>query len=387
VDLWERHDRLWRDPADVVGFVGAAAVEPDLLAWHETGDWWGWLQECAVTLLVSREYEHLLLALAAPDGAPDVTFLPMPHPCGIAVDHTRAVVHVAATRNPNQVLDLQVSGTPMPRSDAVEHDVPETTLVPVRSRYYPGSLYIHDLAMIDGQLHACAVGLNSIVALPDAGGFEPVWWPRSVETDGVPDVTANHLQLNSIAAGSTVNDSWYSASTDRPGALRPGHPEFPVDGRGVIFDGVTREPLHKGLTRPHSARWHDGHLYVDNSGYGQLMRFSQDEALVIADLPGWTRGLCFVDGYALVGTSRVIPRFRQYAPGLHVASSQCGLHAVDLTSGDIVASLVWPSGNQIFAIEALPSGFTAGLPGRMRDARIDPGASGFYYSFTTKEAP
>jgi hypothetical protein len=57
----------------------------------------------------------------------------------------------------------------------------------------------------------------------------------------------------------------------------------------------------------------------------------------------------------------VIPRFRQYAPGLDVDSSVCGLHAVDTTSGAVLGSLIWPYGNQIFAIEPLPRAFTNGF--------------------------
>jgi hypothetical protein len=79
-------------------------------------------------------------------------------------------------------------------------------------------------------------------------------------------------------------------------------------------------------------------------------------------LPGWTRGLAFHKGIAFVGTSRVIPRFRQYAPGLDLAKSECGVHAVDLRSGRVLGSLIWPFGNQIFAIEASLSRMFSGLP-------------------------
>ncbi|WP_292550112.1 hypothetical protein, partial [Mesorhizobium sp.] len=65
---------------------------------------------------------------------------------------------------------------------------------------------------------------------------------------------------------------------------------------------------------------------------------------------------------AIVGTSRIIPRFRAYAPGLEPDRCVCGLHAVDIKSGRVVASLVWPAGNQIFAIEAVPSRMIDRLP-------------------------
>ncbi|MFN8563871.1 MAG: DUF4915 domain-containing protein [Anaerolineae bacterium] len=87
--------------------------------------------------------------------------------------------------------------------------------------------------------------------------------------DGTPVFGQNHIQLNSIAAGDSSKTSFFSASTDKISARRPGHRNFPVDKRGVIF-GATREPIARGLTRPHSVWPHDGKIWVDNSGYGTL---------------------------------------------------------------------------------------------------------------------
>jgi len=125
-----------------------------------------------------------------------------------------------------------------------------------------------------------------------------------------------------------------------------------------------------GLTRPHSARLHEDALWVDDSGYGNLCRLEGDAFAVVAPLPGWTRGLCFAGDVAFVGTSRVIPRFRQYAPGLDVERSVCAVHAVDVRSGAVLGSLRWPYGNQIFAIDWLPSTLSLGFP--FRSARPAP---------------
>ncbi len=208
--------------------------------------------------------------------------------------------------------------------------------------------------------------------MPPAGGHERVWWPRAIERDGRPDFSRNWLQLNSIAAGVDVASSFFSASAETISARRPGHRNFPVDRRGVIFSGATREPMARGLTRPHSARLYGGAVWVDNSGYGELGLAHEGGFEPVCRLPGWTRGLCFCEGVAFVGTSRVIPRFRQYAPGLDVKRSRCALHAVDAMSGAVLGSLTWPYGNQIFAIDWLPRSQSAGLPfpgGRTRRRR------------------
>jgi hypothetical protein len=106
---------------------------------------------------------------------------------------------------------------------------------------------------------------------------------------------------------------------------------------------------------------------------------------VVTRLPGWTRGLWLEDGLAFVGTSRVIPRFRSYAPGLDVEASGCGVHAVDLRTGSILGSLVWPAGNQIFGIEAVETSITGGFPFTVaRGAATDTARTrAIFYSFST----
>jgi uncharacterized protein (TIGR03032 family) len=254
-------------------------------------------------------------------------------------------VHVAATRNPNQVYEL----APAPGGGP---------LLPVRSRFLPGSLYLHDLALVGGVLHGNAVGRDAIVRLMDGEPHELVWWPRAVEGR----LDRNHLQLNSIAAGPTLEESFFSASAETPSARRPGHRNFPVDRRGVVFAGATREPVARGLTRPHSARLHGGELWVDDSGYGAVGRVADGRFEPLARLGSWTRGLCLVGGVAFVGCSRVLPRFRQYAPGLALERSRCGVVAVDVASGKALGSCVWPAGNQVFAVEALTGALATGLP-------------------------
>src|SRR5262245_54373485 len=164
--------------------------------------------------------------------------------------------------------------------------------------------------MVGGELHANAVGENAVVRLRDGGGYDRTWWPAAIERGGKPDFGRNYLQLNSIAAGRDIGSSFFTASADRMGSRRPGHRDFKVDRRGVVFSGATREPIAGGLTRPHSARLHRSRLWALDSGYGGLCSIDGGEVETVARLPGWTRGLGFRGGVAFVATSRVIPRFR-----------------------------------------------------------------------------
>ena len=382
--LWAHHHAEWRSPAQIASqWQEAAQTDPLLLRGKAVGRWWDVLAETGVTLLVTREYEHLVMALRADAHGPSTSYMRLPHPSGLAVDQEAATVTVASTRNPNQVFDLRPVTGLLERLDRAPVSVEDRPLVPVRSRFFPGALYMHDLAYVGGVLHANSVGQNAVVQLHEDGDHTRVWWPRCIERADGPVFGQNHIQLNSIAAGADLASSFFSASTDVLSARRPGHRNFAVDRRGVIFSGATREPMARGLTRPHSARLHDGKVWVDNSGYGELCVAIDGRAEPVIRLPGWTRGLCFVGGYAFVGTSRVIPRFRQYAPGLDVDASRCGVHAVDLATGRVAGSLFWPAGNQIFAIEWLPGTATSGFPFHTGPKRSREDPTSLFYAFQT----
>jgi uncharacterized protein (TIGR03032 family) len=382
--VWRAHDSAWRDPAQVASqWYAADSVDPALLRSSVRGAWWEALSAQGVTLLVTREYEHLIVALRGGRRGPAVSFMPMPHPSGLAVDRRRQTVHVASTRNPNLVFDLAPVTEVVAPAGARHQTLADRPLVPMRARYFPGALYLHDLAIIGGVLHANAVGQNAVIRLHDDGRYEPVWWPRSVESPAGPRFDRNYLQLNSIAAGPTLRASFFSASAATPSTRRPGHRNFPVDGLGVIFSGASRAPIARGLTRPHSARLHRGRVWVCNSGYGEVGFIADGAFVPVVRLPGWTRGLCFAGSVAFVGTSRVIPRFRAYAPGLDAAASVCGLHAVDTRTGAVLGSLRWPVGNQIFGIESMPSAATSGFPTLAGARRAGERERALYYSFVT----
>lgn len=379
---WSDHAAAWRDPAAVIaGCDPAPSVDPGLLQARTRGHFWDVLREQGVTLLVTREYEHLVLAVSAPEGRARVSYLTLPHPSGIVRDLARGVVYVAATRNPNQIVTLAPVSGARERTDLPSQPPVGRPLLPRAARYLPGCLYLHDLALIGGRLYANAVGENAVVRFEGDGEPKRVWWPRAIERPGRgPDFSRNYLQLNSIAPARTLAGSFFSASTDRISGRQPGHRNFAVDRRGVIFSGRTREPVVRGLTRPHSARLHEGALWVDNSGYGEVGIGSDGRFEPVARLGGWTRGLCFAGQVAFVGTSRVIPRYRRYAPGLDVDRSECAVHVIDLQSGTTLASLHWPRGNQIFALEVVPESFTLGFP-RSPRKRTASRHSALFYGF------
>jgi uncharacterized protein (TIGR03032 family) len=328
--LHEKQQAMLRDPSQITGLWNGEGLDPRTFQSHADEGWKRTLRKLGVTLLVTREYEHLVLALSSRS----TTWMHLPHPSGLVADRKTRTVHVACTRNPNLLVELAGD-----------------KLLPRRARFLPGRTYLHDLALIGGKLYGNSVGQNAVVELDYQAGAKRIWWPRCVVRQGKPVFGKNHLQLNSIAAGPTLKSSFFSASVDRILPQVPGDKDFPVDGRGVIFSGSSRESVAFGLTRPHSARLHRGQVWVDNSGYGEVGRIVHGTFQPLVKLPGWTRGLCFVKGILFVGLSKVLPRFHAYAPGLDHKKSLCALVALDPVQGKVLGRLSFPHGNQIFAID------------------------------------
>ena len=371
----------WRNPAGVTSWWESPTIPNKLLKNRTIGPWWDLLEELNVTLIASREYENFLIGLTGSKLGPKQTYLPIPHPSGITYNAKNRIIYAACTRNPNQILQLRPMQHALARTDS---DTPTSdgTLMPTRTDFLPGCAYLHDLVLESGQLLANAVGMNAVVKINDHE-LQPIWWPKAIEQNGKPDFSRNHLQLNSIALREGLARAAFSASTPIIGTRKPGQRNFSVDKKGVIFDAASREVAVTGLTRPHSARFDRDTLWVNNSGYGQLgianLKTGKFESIFA--LESWTRGLAIVGSIAFVGLSRVLPHFEQYAPGLQAKTCRCGIAAVNLTTGKTIARIIWPAGNQIFAIEAVPTTVT---PGFALSARTTPKhLKTYFYSAST----
>jgi uncharacterized protein (TIGR03032 family) len=371
--------RRYTDEVRNVAFAPAeGAGGPELLAFETSGPWAELLAELDVSLAVSREYEHLLLLLGAAADGVWQTALPLPHPSGLFWDEERRELIVSSTRTPNQIFFFRPLGAADYVREIVPADLvaPEGTLfLPSRSLLLPGTLYIHDVVLLDGGLYVTATGHNFLARVDPAGGWERAWWPACVDGLGRASFDQNYLQLNSIARAGAPEASYYTAFSDETSGPKPWKAGYGPRGRGVVFAGATRGVVRRGLTCPHSAKLRGGSLWLCNSGYGEVGVVPELDVASdanpwepLARLPGFTRGLAFAGDYAFVGLSKVIDFYEPYAPGLDPKASRCGVVAVDVRSGAAAASLTWPRGYQIYDVQVLPGVRRPLLPSRAPDA-------------------
>ena len=220
-----------------------------------------------------------------------------------------------------------------------------------RASYHTGDLNTHDLAILGDEIWLTATRFSCLAKLTYDFSFLPVWKPSFV-TDLVPE---DRCHLNGIA----VRDGrprYVTAlgTTNAAGAWR----ERKATG-GVVIDIQTDRIVLDRLAMPHSPRWHDGRLWVLNSGAGELLQVDPQNgaAEVVCRLPGYLRGLCFCGRYALVGLSKI--RERHIFGGLPVQERcenlRCGVAVVDVCSGAEAGTFEFTAGcEELYDVQFLP---------------------------------
>jgi uncharacterized protein (TIGR03032 family) len=129
---------------------------------------------------------------------------------------------------------------------------------------------------------------------------------------------------------------------------------------GLVIDVESVVVVARGLSMPHSPRMHGDRLWVLNSGDGGFGSVDVNTGRYepVAELPGFTRGLCFLDRYAFIGLSQV--RESAVFSGIRVAQMAesarwAGVAVVDLVKGEVAGFLKFQEDvHEVFAVCILP---------------------------------
>ena len=110
---------------------------------------------------------------------------------------------------------------------------------------------------------------------------------------------------------------------------------------------------------PHSPRWYKDNWWLCNSGHGSLMTFDEqsDACREFCTLPGFTRGLCFVNDHALVGLSKIREAHVLDTPLVRESATRTmsGVALVDLVSSEHVGTLEFVrGGREVYEVVFLP---------------------------------
>jgi uncharacterized protein (TIGR03032 family) len=128
---------------------------------------------------------------------------------------------------------------------------------------------------------------------------------------------------------------------------------------GILMEVPSGDILLRGLSMPHSPRWHLGQLWLLESGTGSIgtVDLSAGRYEPITEVPGFTRGLDFYGNLAFIGLSQV--RESAVFSGIpltdRLTERTCGVWVVDVVTGQTVAFLKFEDAVQeIFAVQILP---------------------------------
>ncbi len=224
-----------------------------------------------------------------------------------------------------------------------------------RFAHYTGPIHVHEMAWGSDELWFVNTLFSCLCTIDSNSSFLPRWKPPFISTLAGED----RCHLNGLALeDGRPRFVTAMAETDTAGGWRPEKART-----GVILEVPSGNVLSRGLCMPHSPRVEPGsdRLWVLDSGRGQLATVDRTNGTVhpVATLPGYTRGLALAPqvGLAFVGLSRI--RETAVFGGVPIAEDRdqlkCGVAAVNMSSGEVVATIEFRSGvEEIFDVQLLP---------------------------------
>jgi uncharacterized protein (TIGR03032 family) len=263
-------------------------------------------------------------------------------PMGLAINGDRLALGCR-----EQVWEFRSAPTIAPQIEpAGQHDA---CFVP-RSSHVTGDIGVHELAFAGDELWMVNTRFSCLCTLDQRYSFVPRWRPPFVTAFTADD----QCHLNGLAV---VNDQPKFVSALGETDIAQGWRSQKSHG-GCLMEVPNGEVIMRGLSMPHSPRWHDGRLWLLESGTGRLLLVdpANGRRQSIAEVPGFARGLALCGQYAFVGLSKIRPASAM--DGVPLAERReelkCGVAMVDLIAGRVCAMLEFQTAvEEIFDVQLL----------------------------------
>lgn len=304
-----------------------------------------WLSQINGTLAITTYQAGKLAFLGWNGTRPSLLMRQFDKPMGLAAAHGKLAL---ATRHAITLF----ATAPLLAPDLLpnERGRYDSLFLP-RATYHTGDVNVHDVAFASDGLWFVNSRFSCLSALSKDFSFVPRWQPPFI-SELVPE---DRCHLNGLAVVDG-KPKYVTAlgETDVVGGWR----ENKASG-GVMIDVSTGQIVLRGLSMPHSPRWHQGRLWLLNSGAGEVLCFdpATGSAGVVCTLPAYLRGLCLIGRFAVVGMCQI--REKHIFGGLPV-QKQCehllsGLAVIDLPTGNVVGMFQFTSGvTEVYEVQFLP---------------------------------
>ncbi len=220
-----------------------------------------------------------------------------------------------------------------------------------RSIHITGDIDIHEMETDgDDKLWFINTKFSTLCNLDGESSFVPLWRPHFVSA--LADEDRCHLNGLCMIDGRPKYVTALGA-TDSRGGWR----ENKKDG-GIMMDVDSNEIILDKLSMPHSPRWYREKLWLLESGKGHLstVDLNKKKLTMIAELPGFTRGIDFIGSLAVIGLSQI--RESATFSGLPITERLkeriCGVWIVNIENGQTVAYMKFTAGvEEIFSVKIL----------------------------------
>jgi uncharacterized protein (TIGR03032 family) len=338
------------------------------------------LRQLDISLFVTTYQANKLLVVRAAQGGLSTLVRTFERPMGLAVDGRRMAL---GTRD--QIWFLRNAPDIAPRVEpAGLHDA---CYLP-RSSHVTGDIGVHEMAwggirsqesgvrnqesgirsqaaesltpdpchLTPDELWIVNTRFSCLCTLDPDYSFVPRWRPPFITALAAEDrCHLNGLAMGPSDVGRFSKPSYVTAlgATDTANGWRQNKAKG-----GCLIDVSSGAIMARDLCMPHSPRWHDGRLWLLESGTGQLALIdpASGRRQVVTGLPGFARGLAFAGPYAFVGLSKI--RATSAMDGVPLAERRdelkCGVAAVDLRNGQVSASLEFQTAvEEIFDVQLL----------------------------------
>lgn len=328
--------------ADAAHGASTPPPEPVEFRYVPSGGFSALLAHLRASLMISTYQANKLLAVRAQEPGLSVLVRTFDRPMGIAADARRLAL---GTRN--QIWTLRNAPDIAPQVEpAAMHDA---CYVP-RTAHVTGDIGVHELAFAGDELWMVSTRFSCLCTLADQYSFVPRWRPPFVSALAAED----RCHLNGLALRDS-RPAFVTAlgETDSPGGWRAAKSRG-----GVLIDIASGEIVSRNLSMPHSPRWHDGRLWVLESGVGGVaqVELATGRRETVVALPGFVRGWALAGPYAFVGMSKI--RKTSAMDGVPIAQRRhelkCGVAVVDLRRGACVGLLDFQTAvEEIFDVQLL----------------------------------
>jgi len=268
-------------------------MPPAPVAFHytQTDSFVALLHQLGASLLVSTYQANKLLAVRATGNGLSTLVRSFDKPMGLAVDGPRLAL---GTRKEVWLLrnapDIAPQVEPLGQHDAC--------FLP-RSSHITGDIGIHEVAWVGDELWFVSTRFSCLATLSPDYSFVPRWRPPFISALAAED----RCHLNGLAL---VDGQPHYVTALGTADVRDGWRADKPHG-GCIIDVPSGEFVTRGLSMPHSPRWHDGQLWALESGTGSVVHVDQvaGNREIVTSLPGFARGLAMAGPYAFVGLSKI----------------------------------------------------------------------------------